>query len=220
MWDTSSDKSGLLTSSHSQDIFVDFFPPPPYTAIVIPQRRQHRDDDRGSEAGPTTTAVSQERRLRIRLLLLVAVAVLSLLAIVGISLQLIVRHLAAGQQQQQQMAAPQLQQQQQLGFSSVEDIIEIQLLEEEASQKQQLMGKQFFDHFLSHTVNEGPVRIQYKCLVPIYVFPEMKPLFPKQNYNVRSPSSYTHISVRDLNISRIGLPILLQENRWTDPGNI
>jgi len=135
MWDTSSDKSGLLTSSNSQDIFVDFFPPPPYTAVVIPQRRQHRD----SEVGATTTAVSQERRLRIRLLLLVAVAVLSLLAIVGISLQLIVRHLAVGQQQQQQLAGPQ----QQLGYSSVEDIIEIQLLEEEASQKQQLVGKQF-----------------------------------------------------------------------------
>jgi hypothetical protein len=26
----------------------------------------------------------------------------------------------------------------------------------------------------AHTANEGPVRIQYKCLVPIYVFPEMK----------------------------------------------
>ncbi len=26
----------------------------------------------------------------------------------------------------------------------------------------------------SYTANEGPVRIQYKCLVPIYVFPEMK----------------------------------------------
>ncbi len=140
MWDTSSDKSGLLTSSQSQDIFVDFFPPLPYTAVVIPQRRQHRDDDRDSEVGATTTAVSQERRLRIRLLLLVAVAVLSLLAIVGISLQLIVRHLAAGQLQQQQLAGPQ---QQQLRFSSVEDIIEIQLLEEEASQKQQFMGKQF-----------------------------------------------------------------------------
>jgi hypothetical protein len=25
-----------------------------------------------------------------------------------------------------------------------------------------------------HPTNEGPVRIQYKCLVPIYVFPEMK----------------------------------------------
>jgi hypothetical protein len=54
------------------------------------------------------------------------------------------------------------------------------------------------DIFWRHTVNEGPVRIQYKCLVPIYVFPEMKLLFPKQNYNVLSPSSYTHISVRDL----------------------
>ena len=27
---------------------------------------------------------------------------------------------------------------------------------------------------IKHTANEGPVRIQYKCLVPIYVFPEMK----------------------------------------------
>jgi hypothetical protein len=25
-----------------------------------------------------------------------------------------------------------------------------------------------------YTANEGPVRIQYKCLVPNYVFPEMK----------------------------------------------
>jgi hypothetical protein len=48
----------------------------------------------------------------------------------------------------------------------------------------------------------------------------MKLIFPKQNYNVQSPSSYTHISVRDLYISRIGLPILLQGNMWTDPGYI
>jgi hypothetical protein len=72
----------------------------------------------------------------------------------------------------------------------------------------------------SNTANEGPMRIEYKCLVPIYVLPERKLLFPKQNYNVLSPSSYTNISVRDLYISRIGLPILLQENMWTDPGNI
>ncbi len=45
--------------------------------------------------------------------------------------------------------------------------------------------------------NEGPVRIQYKCLVPIYVFLEMKLLFPEQNYNVLSPKSYRPISVRD-----------------------
>ncbi len=64
---------------------------------------------------------------------------------------------------------------------------------------------------LQYIAKEGPARIHYKCLVSIYVFPEMKLLFPKQNYNVLSPSSYTHISVKDLNISRIGLPILLQE---------
>jgi hypothetical protein len=56
------------------------------------------------------------------------------------------------------------------------------------------------------------VRIQYKCLIPIYVFSELELLFPKQNYNVLSLSSFTHISVRDLYISRISLPILLQGN--------
>jgi hypothetical protein len=73
-----------------------------------------------------------------------------------------------------------------------------------------------------YTANEGPVRIQYKCLVPIYGFPEVKLLFPKQNYNVQSPNFYAHISVRDFRvyISRIGLPILLQGNMWTDPGII
>jgi hypothetical protein len=48
----------------------------------------------------------------------------------------------------------------------------------------------------------------------------MKLLFPKLNYNALSPSSYTHISVRDLYISRIGLPILLQGKMCTDPGNV
>jgi hypothetical protein len=70
------------------------------------------------------------------------------------------------------------------------------------------------------TANEWRLRIHYKSLVPIYVFPEMKLLLPRQNYNVPSPSSYTQISVRDLYISRIGLPILLQGNMWIDPGNI
>jgi hypothetical protein len=72
--------------------------------------------------------------------------------------------------------------------------------------------------------NEVSARIQYtvNVWVPIYVFPEMKLklLFPKQNCNVLSPSSCTHISVGDLYISRIGLPILLQGNMWTDPAGI
>ncbi len=48
----------------------------------------------------------------------------------------------------------------------------------------------------------------------------MKLLFPKQNYNSLSPSSYTHIPVIDIYISRIGLPMLVQENMWTDHENI
>jgi hypothetical protein len=40
-----------------------------------------------------------------------------------------------------------------------------------------------------YTANEGPGKILYKCLVPIYEFSEMKLFFPKQNYNVLSPSS-------------------------------
>ncbi len=35
-----------------------------------------------------------------------------------------------------------------------------------------------------------------------------------------SPNAYTHISVRYLYISSIGLSILLQPNMCTDPGNI
>jgi hypothetical protein len=72
-----------------------------------------------------------------------------------------------------------------------------------------------------YTAIEGPVIIQYKCLIPIYVFPEMKLFFPKQNFDVLSPSSYTHISVRDLYILGISLPFLLHGNMWSDhPGNI
>ena len=47
----------------------------------------------------------------------------------------------------------------------------------------------------------------------IYVVPEMKLRGLVPNY-------YIHVSVRDLNIPRIGLPIWLQQNRQTYPGNI
>jgi hypothetical protein len=35
-----------------------------------------------------------------------------------------------------------------------------------------------------------------------------------------SPNSYIHISVSDFYIPVIGLPILQQENRWTERGNM
>ena len=56
----------------------------------------------------------------------------------------------------------------------------------------------------SYTAKEGLVRIQYKRLVPMYVFPKMKLLFPKQNYNVLSPSFQIYVSVSDLYIPTIG----------------
>jgi hypothetical protein len=48
---------------------------------------------------------------------------------------------------------------------------------------------------------------------PIYVFSETK---------LRSviPNTYIHVSVSDIYIPRIGLPIGLQQNMQTDPGNI
>jgi hypothetical protein len=48
-------------------------------------------------------------------------------------------------------------------------------------------------------------------------------IFPVMNLRGLSPNSYIHVSVTDLTdlyISTICLPILLQENRWTDRGNI
>jgi hypothetical protein len=47
---------------------------------------------------------------------------------------------------------------------------------------------------------------------PIFVFPEMK-------LCGLDPNFYNHVSVSDLYISTIGLPILLQQNRRTDHGN-
>ena len=48
---------------------------------------------------------------------------------------------------------------------------------------------------------------------PIYVLLEMK-------LRGLIPNSYIHVSVSDLYIPMIDLPIWLQQNRQTDPGNI
>jgi hypothetical protein len=48
---------------------------------------------------------------------------------------------------------------------------------------------------MSSTANEGPVRIQYKCLLPIYVFPEMKLLFPKTQLYIFLSPSFLHLYI-------------------------
>jgi hypothetical protein len=47
-----------------------------------------------------------------------------------------------------------------------------------------------------------------------------KQMFPEKELRGYSTNSNIHISVSDSYIPLIGLPILLQENRWTERGNI
>jgi hypothetical protein len=47
-----------------------------------------------------------------------------------------------------------------------------------------------------------------------------KKIFPEKELRGFSPNFHIHVSVSDLYFPMIGLPILLQENIWTDPGNI
>jgi hypothetical protein len=47
-----------------------------------------------------------------------------------------------------------------------------------------------------------------------------KQIFPEKELCGISPNVHIHVSVSDLYIPTIGLPILLQENMWTIPGNI
>ncbi len=48
----------------------------------------------------------------------------------------------------------------------------------------------------------------------------LKQIFPEKELRDHSSNSYNHVSVSDLYIPTISLPILLQENRWTNRGNI
>jgi hypothetical protein len=52
------------------------------------------------------------------------------------------------------------------------------------------------------------------------VYRKWKQIFQEMKLRGLSPSSYIHVSVSDLYINTIDLPILLQEKRWTDRGNI
>jgi hypothetical protein len=43
--------------------------------------------------------------------------------------------------------------------------------------------------------------------------------YQKKELRGLNPYFHIHVSVSDLYIPTIGLPILLQEKMWTDPGN-
>ncbi len=64
----------------------------------------------------------------------------------------------------------------------------------------------------------------FKLLLPYtakILYPEIgKKIFPERKLRGLNPNFYIHISVSNLYIPAIGLPIWLQKNRWIDPGNI
>ena len=51
-------------------------------------------------------------------------------------------------------------------------------------------------------------------------FRKFEQMFPEKELHGFSRNFHIHVSVNDLYIPRIRLPILLQENMWTNPGNI
>ncbi len=90
------------------------------------------------------------------------------------------------------------------------------VLDNKERRSEKYKGHLQFSHFNCgcfniYTANEEPVRIQYKCLLPIYVFPEMKLCTVQPRYFKNIIIMFClQIPVRDLYISSISLSTLLQ----------
>ncbi len=78
---------------------------------------------------------------------------------------------------------------------------------------------------LSLQIEQGYVKIT-PFFTPTLQRPDTKKfetniqIFPEKQLCGLSPNFPIHVSVSDFYIPTIGLPILLQEKMWTDPGNI
>jgi hypothetical protein len=51
-------------------------------------------------------------------------------------------------------------------------------------------------------------------------YQKMETNIPRKGITSLSPNIHIQMSVKDFYILRIGLPVLLQENMWTDSGNM
>jgi hypothetical protein len=63
-----------------------------------------------------------------------------------------------------------------------------------------------------------PLRTLHTAILHTTQYRKSKQIFPEKELHGLSLSFHIHASVSDLYIPTIGLPILLQENMWTDPG--
>jgi hypothetical protein len=71
--------------------------------------------------------------------------------------------------------------------------------------------------FLSVMLLSVPVNYAYTAKKQ---YQNSKQIFPEKELRGLSPNIHIHVSVSYLYIPTIRLPILLQENMWTNPGNI
>jgi hypothetical protein len=80
----------------------------------------------------------------------------------------------------------------------------------------------------SHSPLTGKYSEAMSCTLSIFdclysscaQYRKFEPNIPRKGIAGHSPNFIIHVSVSDLYIPRIGLPILLQENMLTDPGNM
>jgi hypothetical protein len=64
--------------------------------------------------------------------------------------------------------------------------------------------------------------ITHSALMKVYNYTAKKfhLCIPEKELRGLSPNFHMHVSASDFYTPTIGLPVLLQENMWTDPGNI
>jgi hypothetical protein len=72
---------------------------------------------------------------------------------------------------------------------------------------------------LSHN-SHFHILAKHSCALQRHNTENLKQIFPEKELRGLSPNFHIRVYVRDLYIPTIGLPILLQENMWTNPGNI
>ncbi len=71
-----------------------------------------------------------------------------------------------------------------------------------------------------HILNTVLANLSWYSTLQRHNTENLKQIFPGKELRGYSPNSYIRVSVSDLYIPLIGLPILLEENRWAECGNI
>ncbi len=75
----------------------------------------------------------------------------------------------------------------------------------------------FYVQTVHYVRDFSDIRYIHKCKD---IIPELEQIFTEMKLRCLGHNSYIHVSVSDLYITKVNLPILLQENMWTPRGNM